>query len=199
MGIHTDYLGHVLIRPELSPAETAYLTAFNQSRRWDRPGGPYEVPANPGAEERPARADQDAYNRPPPGQPQLWCPWVPCLEGHCLGWDRAEKPYAGTDWLRYLIDTFLRPGAAARTDRSGRFDGFTFDHHLDGALVGSVSESGALFLLRIDDGDVSEVGLLAPDPTDLCDPRTHARRARSDAARSARWERWVAAVAADEA
>jgi len=111
----------------------------------------------------------------------------------------AEKPYAGADWLRYLIDTFLRPGAAARTDRSGRFDGFTFDHHLDGALVGSVSESGALVLLRIDDGDVSEVGLLAPDPTDLCDPRTHARRARSDAARGARWERWVAAVAADEA
>lgn len=151
MGLHTTYLGHVLIRPALNEKETTYLRAFNASRRWDRPDGPFAVPLRDTVEEVKAfrLADDEARNRPAPGQPQLWCPWVPCREGHCLSWDGGEKPYAGERWLRYLIDTFLRFGATARTDRSGRFGGFGFDHTCDGLLVGEGRESGEVFALDV--------------------------------------------------
>lgn len=145
MGLHTTYVGYVEITPALSEQETAYLTAFNASRRVERPGGPFAVPANPWAEEPPVAA----RDRPPAGQPGLWCPWQPCEEGHCLRWDGQEKPSGGQEWLSYLIDAFLRPGAKARRDRTGRFDGFTFDHTCQGVLVGEGEESREVFALEV--------------------------------------------------
>ena len=47
MGYTTDFIGHVDIAPALNEAEIDYLEAFCASRRWERPGGPYEVPGNP--------------------------------------------------------------------------------------------------------------------------------------------------------
>ncbi len=35
------------MQPPLSLVEQRYLTAFGQTRRYDRPGGPYEVVGNP--------------------------------------------------------------------------------------------------------------------------------------------------------
>src|SRR6059058_4044667 len=56
----------------LNDDEIAYLSAFSQSRRFARAGGPYDVPGNPRAEEY-DDVDRDAYNENAPGQPGLWC------------------------------------------------------------------------------------------------------------------------------
>ena len=133
MGYTTDFIGHIDIEPALNEAEIAYLTAFSKSRRWDRPGGPYDVPGNPRADEDDDAADSHRANVPPAGQPGLWCDWVPCWDGCCLSYNGVEKFYGSTQWLLYLIDHFLKPGAAAQGDP--RFAEFGFDHLLEGIVV----------------------------------------------------------------
>lgn len=128
-------LGHVDITPALNEAEVSYLDAFRRSRRFHRPGGPYEVPANPYADDEPGGA-LEAYNRPAPGQPQLWCQWQLCWSGCCLAFDGSEKFYEPVRWMRYLIDHFLRPGAQATGSGLDCFEDFTFDHQLEGLVVG---------------------------------------------------------------
>ena len=92
MGYSTDFIGHIDIEPALNQDEIEYLTAFAHSRRFDRAGGPYAVPGNPAAEER-GDIDIDRYNRRAPGQPQLWCQWVPCWDGDCLSYDRRSSTH----------------------------------------------------------------------------------------------------------
>lgn len=114
MGYTTDFIGHVEVRPALNEAEQLYLTAFAQSRRYERPDGPYEVPRNPAAERGERPTDVDAYNTIAPGQPSLWCGWLPCWDGCCLAHDGIEKSYGARAWMKYLIDHFLAPGAGRR-------------------------------------------------------------------------------------
>lgn len=47
------------------------------------------------------------YNRPPVGQPELWCQWV--IENGELMWDGGEKFYGYVEWLEYLIKHFFAP------------------------------------------------------------------------------------------
>jgi hypothetical protein len=82
MGYTTDFLGHIEITPSLNEHEAAYLSAFRHSRHWDRPGGPYDVAANPFAEDG-RGVDRDAYNSLGQGKPQLYCQWEVCWDG-CL-------------------------------------------------------------------------------------------------------------------
>lgn len=51
------------------------------------------------------------YNKPPNGQPGLWCQWIVETidnEQHLL-WDGGEKFYNYVHWLKYLIDNFFKP------------------------------------------------------------------------------------------
>ncbi len=72
MGYTTDFVGHIECDPPLNAAEQMYLLAFASSRRFDRPGGPYEVPGNPAAERDEESADPTLVNAIAPGQPSLW-------------------------------------------------------------------------------------------------------------------------------
>ena len=150
MGYTTDFIGHIDVYPPLNAAEQAYLTAFSESRRWRRPGGPYEVPGNPRAEDvdDAPTDDIDAYNTPPAGQPGLWCQWVPCWDGCCLAFDGHEKFYDPVAWLTYLIDHFLKPGAVVSHSGLPAFDGFTFDHACEGLVVGCRRDTKELFAVR---------------------------------------------------
>jgi len=146
MGLYTDYLGRAQITPALSAGEVEFLRAFNRTRHCgDR--GPLDVVMHPADDER--VGDVDAYNRTSRGMPGLWCPWTTCGQGCCLHWDRAEKPYAPERWLTYLIDTLLRPGAALAADPVARDAGLTFDHVLDGVIVGERRETAELFALEV--------------------------------------------------
>ncbi|MDX6299236.1 MAG: hypothetical protein QOF53_450, partial [Nocardioidaceae bacterium] len=86
MGYTTDFIGHIDITPSLNDDEIAFLSAFSGSRRFARDRGPYDVPRNPRAEEY-GDFDRVAYNKTAPGQPGLWCDWVPCWDGCCLAYN----------------------------------------------------------------------------------------------------------------
>lgn len=168
MGYTTDFLGHIDINPVLNAAEIAYLEAFGLSRRFDRPGGPYEVPANPYAEAEVGRdpsVPTEVYNRPAPGQPQLWCQWTPCWDGCCLAFDGGEKFYRPVQWLEYLIGHFLQPNAEASTSGLPVFDEFSFDHVLEGIVVGCRRDNKELFAIRVEGNVVTTEILRAADPT----------------------------------
>lgn len=153
MGLHTSYLGHVRVAPALNPDEIEFLRRFNQTRHCGDDDTPLRTVQHP-AENEPA-GDVEAYNRAAPGKPGLWCPWTCCATGCCLHWDGVEKPYAPREWLSYLVDTFLRPGAALSDDPRARRLGLSFDHVLNGMLVGERRETAELFALEVHDNAVT--------------------------------------------
>ena len=158
MGYTTDFVGHVDIEPALNQDEIEYLIAFSRSRRFDRTDGPYAVPGNPMAafDEERKTVDVDTYNRVAPGQPQLWCQWVPCLDGCCVSFDGHEKFYEPVAWMRYLIGHFLKPGAAASRSGLPAFEHFTFDHRVDGMVVGCRRDTKKLFAIQVKANRVTE-------------------------------------------
>ena len=163
MGYTTDFIGQVDIFPPLNDAEQMYLRAFAESRRWERPGGPYEVPRNPAADRDRDVRDIDAFNTAAPGQPSLWCQWVPCWEGTCLSYDGLEKFYAATEWMAYLIEHFLAPRALAQESGLEWFTEFTFDHHLDGIIAACRRDTQRLYLIHVEDNAVFEETLVPSD------------------------------------
>jgi hypothetical protein len=163
VGSTTDFIGHIDIDPPLNDAEIEYLSAFSASRRCERPGGPYAVPGNPMAES-PSDFEGDTYNQEPVGQPGLWCQWVPCWDGCCLTFDGHEKFYSPVRWMRYLIAHFLKPGAHASRSGDERFRGFTFDHRLDGMIVGCRRDDKELYAIVVSNNRVSERILRPADP-----------------------------------
>lgn len=196
MGLHTDYLGSLRIAPPLSPAEIDVVKGFNRTRHCgDR--APLDVVTHPSDDD--PSADVASYNRVAAGMPGLWCPWTCCDKGCCLRWDLAEKPYAPDRWLRYLIDTFLRPGAALAADPAARAAGLTFDHLLGGALVGERRETGELFALSVKDNVVSRRTLVPPrDGVDECGYRSaDEEREQRTAYLAARRERYDLAISED--
>ena len=130
MGYHTDFSGEFSLNTPLTPEHKAYLEAFNRSRRMVRdPNQTAELqdpvrkaaglPLGPESAYFVGTADanfgQDRtldildYNRPPKGQPWLWCQWVPNDLGDTIEWDGGEKFYSYVDWIRYLLENFLKP------------------------------------------------------------------------------------------
>lgn len=191
MGLHTSYLGHVRITPALNAEEVDFLRSFNHTRHVGDEDAPLVVAQHPS--DNAIRGE--AANRTAPGMPGLWCPWTCCGTGCCLHWDGVEKPYAPAEWLSYLIETFLRPGAALADDLRARQLGFTFDHVLDGMLVGERRETAELFALDVVRNVVSrrvlvpgaegtdEWGYRGPDwEQESRQERIAARRRRFDAA-----------------
>jgi len=162
VGDPSDYIGHIDVVPPLNADEMGYLQAFRESRRFDRVTGPYDVPA----------VDDDVpssrWARAADGQPSLWCAWLPCADGCCLTVDShdASEP---ADWLRYLVRHFLRPGAVAHRIGGPRFAGFTFDHRLDGLVVGCRRDDQELFAIRAAHNRVSERVLRPGDRRHLDD------------------------------
>jgi hypothetical protein len=138
------------VNPPLSEAEFSYLTAFGESRRYLRGDDPYAVPDNPRVDRLDYESSAtDIYNTPPPGQPGLWCPWVPSCAGECLSIPEQDgRHYGAGPWLQYLYDHFLKPDAYAARTGSALFEDFTFDHRLDGLVAACRSDTGALWLIR---------------------------------------------------
>lgn len=129
MGYSTDFHGSFDVSPPLSAEQTAYLRAFNETRRMTRdpsiastlpdpvrdavglpigPQGAYFVGGQGDFGQ-----DNDAsvvnYNREPIGQPGLWCQWTPTDDGTRIEWDGGEKFYEYEEWIQYIITHFLQP------------------------------------------------------------------------------------------
>lgn len=154
MGYTTTFDGMVSVEPPLNAAEVAYLKKFNDSRRMKREQGPYYVDG-PGF----AGQDDDGkildYNRAPDGQPGLWCQWTAADDGSSIYWDGAEKFYDAAEWMAYVIDHFLKPGAAAYAASDPQFNEFTFDHVLNGVIAAEGEQSGDIWRIVVTNNEVA--------------------------------------------
>lgn len=116
MGYTTSFWGDVKVDPPLNAEEVKYLHDFNRSRRMKRGKGSYY--ANPGSDGFGQDHEDDIidYNFPPDDQPSLWCQWAPTDDGSAIAWDDGEKFYGADEWMKYIIDHFLKPGALAKNE-----------------------------------------------------------------------------------
>jgi hypothetical protein len=129
MGYTTDFNGKFNLDKPLTPAHKNYLEKFAETRRMKRnrtkasqieditriaadlpigKEGAYFV----GAKGMCGQDRDDSivdYNTPPSGQPSLWCQWVPNNDGTAIEWDGGEKFYEYVDWIKYLIQHFIKP------------------------------------------------------------------------------------------
>ncbi|MFD0566166.1 hypothetical protein ACFQ2M_32580 [Kitasatospora saccharophila] len=177
MGYQTVFTGRIAVEPPLNPQEVAYLRKFAGTRRMDRDRGPYFVDGT-GFMGQGHDPDVRDHNEPPAGQPGLWCKWEPTADGAAIAWNRNEKFYRATEWMAYLVEHFLRPGARAAGEPG--FEGFTFDHVLDGVVDARGEESyDELAVDRARQRGVRDRAGGAPDGVDLRGlPRPGRRRGR---------------------
>jgi hypothetical protein len=129
MGYTTNFDGRFELDRPLEPGHQNYLQTFNRTRRMRRTARLTEGREDPvrtnvglpvgidggyfvgegGFGGQDSGADVTDNNRPPEGQPGLWCQWTPTEDGTAIVWDEGEKFYYYTEWLAYLIDHFLEP------------------------------------------------------------------------------------------
>jgi len=149
MGYTTEFEGSIAVEPPLDAAEVAYLRKFSQTRRMYRAKGPYFVE---GAGEYGQGHDSDIidYNRPPEGQPGLWCQWTPAEDGRSIGWDGGEKFYEAARWMSYLVEHFLgsAPRAASQIP-------FLKGHRLSGTIAAQGEDPSDRWLLTVDGDTVT--------------------------------------------
>lgn len=146
MGYTTDFVGTFRFDRPLTPAQRAYLARFAGTRRMRRDPTKVEALPDPhrtaaglpvgaegeyfvgGSGPRGEEADASVVdaNRPPTGQPGLWCQWVPDETGQYLGWDGGEKFHEYVRWLEYLIVRFIAPWGL-RMDGRVRYQGESRD------------------------------------------------------------------------
>jgi hypothetical protein len=151
MGYTTQFQGQITISPPLSPEEIDFLTKFNQTRRMDRENGPYFVDGS-GAFGQGEDPDIRDFNRPPAGQPSLWCHWVPTEDGNAIEWDEGEKFYNAEKWMAYLINHFLKPDHIATMP-------FLQGHMLNGSILAQGEDIEDRWRLHVVNNEVSREDL----------------------------------------
>jgi hypothetical protein len=129
MGYTTDFTGQFNLNNTLETKHSLYLTEFANTRRMRRDAAvannlpdPIRQKANlPIGDEGGYFVGSKSYrgqsndtsvldlNKPPSGQPGLWCQWMPNDTNNAIIWDGGEKFYKYVDWLSYLIKHFLNP------------------------------------------------------------------------------------------
>lgn len=149
MGYTTEFSGQVTIDPPLNLEEINYLMRFNETRRMNRRNGPYYVDGG-GFHGQAEEADILNYNNPPEEQPSLWCQWVPNDEGTAIEWDGGEKFYYAAEWMKYLVEHFLQPGAHA----ASQLPFLQANHVVNGVIEAQGEETGDHWALIVEDNKV---------------------------------------------
>lgn len=130
MGYTTEFSGSFFLDKPLTEAQRIFLADFAGSRRirWVR----NLLPIDPVVEAAGLKGDDPRFytkggtnpydhrqiedsNNPPADQPGLWCQWVPSDDGTRIEWDGGEKFYKYTEWLKYIVETFLKPWGLSLT------------------------------------------------------------------------------------
>jgi hypothetical protein len=127
MGYTTHFDGIFTLNERLFDSQVLYLLEFSRTRRMKRnvevlqnvPDPAREAVGLPLGEEggyfvNQKWDEQDEisvvdYNKPPRGQPGLWCQWIATPDGRGIEWDGGEKFYHYIAWLQYIILHFLEP------------------------------------------------------------------------------------------
>lgn len=160
MGYTTDFEGRIGIFPRLSEGEIEYLNKFSDTRRMDRENGPYFIGGDGFVGQSDSPDEVYDHNRPPAGQPGLWCQWVPTDDGTALEWNQSEKFYESEKWMDYLIQHFLMPGRIAKQIP---FDG----HMLNGVIAAQGDDPSDMWLLHVKDNIVFTEDLVATPGGDV--------------------------------
>lgn len=114
MGYYTEFIGEFTVEPPLNKDEIEYLTKFCDTRRMSRLNGPYYVDGT-GSHGQGEDSDILDYNRPPEGQPFLYCEFVIDESGaKILAPEGERKFYNAQYWTKYLIDHFLGENPIAK-------------------------------------------------------------------------------------
>jgi hypothetical protein len=132
MGYHTDFRGIFQVTPRLKKEHAEYLSKFCETRRMKRDPSIAETLPDPlrervglpigddggyfvggtgvcGQDRDVSIVDWRDYNTPPGGQPGLWCQWTPTEGLDAIEWDGGEKFYEYFEWIKYLIEHFIKP------------------------------------------------------------------------------------------
>lgn len=129
MGYTTEFRGSFKLDRPLAIEHKTYLEKFAETRRMNRDAGIASGFPDPVREAAGLPIGENAcnftgglgfcgqdgdpsvlnHNSPPPGQPGLWCQWVPDYGGTQIIWDEGEKFYFYVEWIEYLIANFLGP------------------------------------------------------------------------------------------
>lgn len=154
MGYDTEYLGYFTITPPLNRAEVEWLSGFAD---WGAvpDDDPFGLPMNPRAALAAAFTETGGWM---PASSRVPCgvhDWRVGLEGDVLHWRRGERSNDAVQTIEFLVSHYLGPGALAGGCGRPEFDDFTFDHRLDGIIAGERGDTGELFLLRVDDNEIT--------------------------------------------
>lgn len=153
MGYTTEFEGAITITPTLNEQEITFLRKFFTTRRMQREGGPYFVDGEGffGQGNGPDKVYD--HNRPPKGQPGLWCNYEVSDDGTQLFWSGTEKSYNMDEWLGYLIQHFIGAEPDARIHYPEDFD-FLQGHTLNGQMEAQGEETEDRWLLEVEDNIV---------------------------------------------
>lgn len=130
MGYETEFIGVLIVSPALGSRHYNYLQKFSDTRRMERDETKTKVREDPIREaiDLPVGPDggyfvgEDGYkgqddgfdvtdpNKPPQGQPSLWCHWAPETTStiSCDGPAKYSSAQAH-QWIQYLIANFFEP------------------------------------------------------------------------------------------
>lgn len=150
MGYRMKYHGSFTIDPPLNEAETSWLRGYAASHRGLYPDDPFELGMNPRAERWKDNVRVRSREGVAPGVPGDFCPWEPSSGGGRLQPVRGDHGLDARFWLPYLVDTFLAPNASAAKDGRADLAEFTFDHVVNGVVVGETEYNGRITLLVFD-------------------------------------------------
>jgi hypothetical protein len=128
MGYTTQFDGRFNLSKHLTTEQSNYLHTFSGTRRMRRNpdmlmeqfaglhglDGKYGIDGeffclDDGQCGQTRTPDIINYNDQPSTQPSLWCQWIPTTDNMGIEWDGSEKFYCYVDWLKYIIDNFLKP------------------------------------------------------------------------------------------
>lgn len=158
MGYQTEFAGEITIEPPLNQDEIEFLTAFCETRRMNRSGGPLFVKGEGVSGQGNGPDTIHDYNNPPVGQPGLWCQWVPTDDGTALEWDGGEKFYNSLEWMEYIVNRLLSPAARAyvdaHLDEDERLKSFTCNHVLNGTVDADGEDPDDLWQIIVEDNVV---------------------------------------------
>lgn len=158
MGYNTNFEGRIEIDPPLNNKEINYLIKFSQTRHMTRGLGPYWVTDIPYQDSN-KELDVKNCNIPPPSQPGLWCNFEPSFSGTALVWNEAEKTYGAVEWIQYIIDHFLKPGAITQVlaPDHGIFQHFQYNHIRNGEFIAQGEDPEDRWKLKVTNNVVKKI------------------------------------------
>lgn len=149
MNYSTEFEGVIHIVPPLNLVEILYLVEFAAIRHTACEEGPYFI------------RGVDRYtlaprSKPAEGKPGLYCGFAPDEDGRVLESNEDGKTYGAIEWVQYLIDHFLKPGAIASTSGDPQFADFQFNHVLHGELKAQGDDPDDMWLLKVVENRVTK-------------------------------------------